>query len=200
VARLAVAEERLRFARDLHDLLGHSLSLIALKCDLAQQLVPASPQQALAEIQEAGSLTRSALREVREAVAGYRQPSLASELAGAREVLSAAGIDLLVENGIGALPPALDATIVWVIREAITNVVRHSRARHCRICIRQEGAGVTLEVLDDGRGAVPSGDGSSNRSGLAGLSERLAAVGGWCRSGAADSGGFQLTAWLPVVT
>jgi two-component system sensor histidine kinase DesK len=211
VARLAVAEERLRFARDLHDLLGHSLSLVALKCDLAHELVDTTPARAKQEIREAATVTRSALREVREAVAGYRQMSLAAELAGAREVLAAAGIGLQVEQRQRGLPPAAEAALAWAVREAVTNVVRHSRAHHCRIRIGDDQGGISLEVTDDGRGApsrsrpagLHSGDSGPagshpGGSGLAGLAERLAAVGGYCRAEPLASGGFRLTAWLPT--
>lgn len=133
IARLAVAEERLRFARDLHDLLGHSLSLITLKSELAGRLLPANPEKAAEEIRDVEGVARRALREVREAVAGYRQPTLDRELYGARETLEAAGIACRIENRVGVLPNALDAVLAWTVREGLTNVIRHSHARRCEI-------------------------------------------------------------------
>lgn len=115
LARLAVAEERLRFARDLHDLLGHSLSLIALKSELAGQLAGQAPDRAVAEMRDVESVARTALREVREAVAGYRQPTLASELAAAVEILAAAGISFSWEGDSGNLPPRIEAALAWPV-------------------------------------------------------------------------------------
>ncbi|HEU0168040.1 MAG TPA: histidine kinase, partial [Chloroflexota bacterium] len=152
VARLAVNEERLRFARDLHDLLGHSLSLVALKCDLADQLVQSAPDRARQEIQEAAGVTRDALREVRETVAGYRRPTLAGELAGAQELLAAAGIGCHVEGQPPELAPEAETALAWTLREAITNVIRHSRAQRCAIRVEHRGGSVELEVSDDGAG------------------------------------------------
>ena len=137
IARLAVSEERLRFARDLHDLLGHSLSLITLKSELAERLLPDKPEDAGREIRDVQGVARGALREVREAVSGYRQPSLDEELAGACDMLEAAGIDCLARNGAGILPRNTEATLTWVIREGVTNVVRHSHARRCEIRLAQ---------------------------------------------------------------
>ncbi|HEX6779751.1 MAG TPA: histidine kinase, partial [Ktedonobacterales bacterium] len=114
IARLAVSEERLRFARDLHDLLGHSLSLITLKSELAEQLISEDPAQAQQEVRDIELAARAALQEVREAVSGYRQTTLASELQRARELLAAAGIRCIVQNDAGALPPAIEALLPWV--------------------------------------------------------------------------------------
>ncbi len=135
LARLAVAEERLRVARDLHDLLGHTLSMIALKSELARRLVAQHPKRAAQEIAEVESVARQTLREVREAVAGYQQPTLQSELEGARQLLEAAGIPYQAKETVLTLPGALDATLAWVVREGITNVVRHSRARRCPLAL-----------------------------------------------------------------
>src|SRR5262249_3539777 len=131
LARGAVNEERLRFARDLHDLLGHSLSTIVLKSELAGRLVP--PGRAAAEIADVQRAARDALQQVRAAVAGYRRPSLVSEIAAARELLAAAGIDARIGPSPAALPLAADGLLGWAVREGVTNVVRHSRARLCTI-------------------------------------------------------------------
>ena len=203
VARLAVAEERLRFSRDLHDLLGHSLSLIALKCDLAKQLMTDAPERARGEIEDAESVARDALHQVREAVAGYRQTSLAGEVAGGREVLAAAGIGLSYEGVPTALPPATEAVLAWTVREAITNVIRHSRARHCAIRLLRDEHRVGIEITDDGDARdsepAPPAVGSNGRgSGLAGLAERAAVLGGRCEAGPRAGGGFRLAVWLPI--
>ncbi|MGH2469443.1 MAG: sensor histidine kinase, partial [Chloroflexota bacterium] len=175
VGRLAVSEERLRFARDLHDLLGHSLSLVALKCDLADRLMASAPERARQEIREAAGVTREALREVRETVAGYRRPTLAGELAAAEEMLAAAGIGCHIEGQPPALAPEIEGALAWTLREAVTNVIRHSRARRCTIRLSDHGDRAELEVADDGLEQLAASGGEGN--GLAGAAERMAAVG-----------------------
>ena len=136
VGRLAVAEERLRFGRDLHDLLGHSLSVIVLKSELAARLSGAAPERAADEIRDVERVAREALREVREAVAGYRQLGLGQELERVRATMSAAGIEVSVQSLAGALPAPVDSTLAWALREGVTNVLRHSRAqRHTRVSV-----------------------------------------------------------------
>src|SRR5262245_56067126 len=202
LARLAVTEERLRMARDLHDLLGHTLSLIVLKSELAGRLVESAPARAAAEIQEVERVARQTLREVREAVAGYRQPQLASELEAARQLLEAAGVECRIEQSAGALPPALDAVLAWTVREGVTNVIRHSRAHHCTIRVSCVAAGVRAEVTDDGERRGPQHVTMHEAgSGLAGLSERVRAIGGQVEAGplqAADTGGFRRGVELPM--
>jgi two-component system sensor histidine kinase DesK len=203
LARLAVAEERLRFARDLHDLLGHSLSLIALKSELAGQLATTAPERAAAEMRDVEGVARTALHEVREAVAGYRQPSLASELRDAREILTAADIACAYDGASVSVPAAVEAVLAWTVREGVTNVIRHSRARHCTIRVTNEDGHAGVEVIDDGAGApavsasAPSAGGSSG-NGLAGLAERVAALDGRCEAGSRPEGGFRLSVVLPV--
>ena len=198
IARLAVSEERLRFARDLHDLLGHSLSLITLKSELAQRLLPADPGRAATEARDIEGVARRALREVREAVAGYRQPALRAELAGAREMLEAAGIACRVEDETGVLPGAADAVLAWAVREGVTNVIRHSRAQCCGIRLSQRGEEARVEVSDDGFGSPPIHDEVAAGSGLSGLSERVAASGGVIEAGPLPGGGFRLRVSLPL--
>jgi two-component system sensor histidine kinase DesK len=196
LAQMAVAEERLRFARDLHDLLGHTLSLIALKSELAGQLVTAAPDRAVTEIHDVEAVARQALQEVREAVAGYRRPTLAHELRAAQEMLAAAGIAFTCEGGTCALRPSTEAALAWTVREGVTNVIRHSHARQCIVRITYHADEVSLEVQDDGRGSsAPAGLRSEPDpacSGLAGLSERITALGGRCEAGPRPSGGFRL--------
>jgi two-component system sensor histidine kinase DesK len=195
----AIAKERLRFARDLHDLLGHSLSSITLKSELAGRLLPAAPEKAAEEVRDIESVARRSLREVREAVSGYRQPTLDEELYGAREMLAAAGIACHIENDASPLPNAMDAVLAWAVREGVTNVIRHSRADRCEILVAQNGEEVRVEVKDDGRGSPPEHEGSySNGSGLSGLAERIAGSGGHFEAGSLSEGGFRLRVSLPV--
>jgi two-component system sensor histidine kinase DesK len=202
LARLAVAEERLRFARDLHDLLGHSLSLITLKNELAGRLLPSSPERAAREIHQAEAVARRALREVREAVAGYRQPTLVEELHGAEEMLRAAGIACRIENGASLLPKSVESMLAWTVREGTTNVIRHSGARHCTIRLVREDGTVGVVVRDDGHGREATRDrtdGSSGGSGLAGLAERVADFAGAnFEAGPCPEGGFRLCVRLPI--
>ncbi len=202
LARRAVSEERLRMARDLHDLLGHTLSLITLKSELAGRLIGKDSTQAAQEIHEVERVARQALREVREAVAGYRQPTLLTELDGAREILAAAGITCAVEQASGALPPAMDAVIAWTVREGVTNVIRHSRARQCTIRVKCEDGTVWAEIVNDGY-QEPEQDQAGARpgSGLSGLAERVTAQGGQMEAGPLLSEGrssFRLWVELPV--
>ena len=204
LARLAVAEERLRVARDLHDLLGHTLSMIALKSELARRLVEQDPGRAAQEIAEVEDVARQTLREVREAVAGYRQPTLQSELEGAQQLLEAAGIDHQVELAMGRLPPAIDAVLAWVVREGVTNVVRHSQARRCHIQVTQAKAAVHIEVTNDDRKPAPpetEREATPRRSGLSGISERIEALGGHLEAGPLLTDGvfgFRLQVELPI--
>ncbi len=194
IGRLAVNEERLRFARDLHDLLGHSLSLIALKSELAARLATTAPERAAAEMRDVESAARISLHEVREAVAGYRQPALAGELRNAGELLSAAGIAFDLRGGVEGLPVSREAALAWAVREGVTNIIKHSRARHCTISLSSGDGSTALEVWDDGVSASESGAGS----GLAGLKERLTNLGGWCEAGPLPEGGFRLAVGLPL--
>ncbi len=195
LARNAVAEERLRFARDLHDLLGHSLSLIALKSELARRLAEADPARARTEMADVEAVARRALAEVRDAVSGYRQVSCAQALAEARSALSGAGIAVRLPARVPVLPGPVDAALGWVVREATTNVLRHSGARSVAVTLTEDGARAVLTVTDDGRGpAEDTGPGS----GLAGLAERVGKLGGALTGGAGRGGGYELRAVLPL--
>jgi two-component system sensor histidine kinase DesK len=197
LARLAVSEERLRFARDLHDLLGHSLSLITLKSELAGRLLPAEPEKAATEVNDIEGVARQALREVRDAVAGYRQPTLVEELAGAGEMLDAAGISCRIENKTSMLPNAVDAVLAWAVREGATNVIRHSRASHCRILVAREDEEIYAEITDDGEGSQKGNSGASG-NGLSGLAERVATFAGRVDAGLLPDGGFRVLVSLPA--
>jgi two-component system sensor histidine kinase DesK len=201
LARNAVAEERLRFARDLHDLLGHSLSLIALKSELAGRLAEVDPPRARAEMADVEAAARRALAEVRDAVSGYRQVSCGQALAEARAALSGAGIAVRLPDRVPALPGAVDAALGWVVREATTNVLRHSRARSVTVELAEDGVRASLTVTDDGTGPGPGapGPGRAPGSGIAGLTERVVALGGQLIAGRVDGGGYRLHAQLPLV-
>jgi two-component system sensor histidine kinase DesK len=195
--RLAVAEERLRFARDLHDVMGRDLSTIAVKSQLAGELVRRGHAGAADELADISRIAESSLREVREVVRGYRSADLASELAGARSVLRAAGVACtVVGEGAGTgLREQVHTALGWVVREAVTNVLRHSHAAACTITLTVTEQEVRLTVVNDGADDEGRGWGS----GLTGLAERLAAVDGRLRAGY-GAGSFTLDARLPTGT
>jgi two-component system, NarL family, sensor histidine kinase DesK len=209
VARMAVSEERLRLARDMHDLTGQSLSMITLKSDLAAKrlsLLPESPERdaITRELQDIGQVSRQTLHDIREAVSGYRQPTLSIEAITARTALEAAGIALDDDSDLmtrsGTFDPDAEAALAWCLREAVTNVIRHSAARTCRIRLTcpPGGGRYTLEITDDGKGygssqgvqAGPAGNGLRN------MSERLSAVGGSLSLSGGQ--GFRLVATVPA--
>jgi two-component system sensor histidine kinase DesK len=201
LARLQVEEERLRLARDLHDLLGQTLSMITLKSELARHLVTEEPDRCVQELSEIERVARHTLREVREAVAGYRQPRLESELEGACQLLSAAGIDVRLEPIIEALPPEISAVLAWTVREGVTNVIRHSRAQHCLIRLTQENGRVWAEVINDGGARVQEESTVRPGLGLAGLRERVSALGGRIEAGPLTLSGkehFRVRMELPM--
>lgn len=192
--RLAAAEERLRFARDVHDLLGHNLSVIALKAELAARLAPMDTDRAAREAAEVQALAGSALLQVREAVHGYRAVDLREQLGATETLLASSGIRCTVTQPEGDLPPVAAAQLAAVLREASTNVLRHSRAGWCTIEIKRQGDEVRLTVVNDG----VLGRGPDRHSqGLQGLAERLA-EGGGVLNARAENGIFTLDAILPV--
>lgn len=200
LARTAVERERLRFSRDLHDLLGHTLSVIVVKSEAARRLAPRDMDAALSQVADIESVGRQALTEIREAVTGYREGSLATELDRARSALTAAGIEPVVRRSGPPLAPQAEALLGWVVREAVTNVVRHSTASRCVFELGGSGERVRLTVTDDGRGRPegPAPTPGIGGTGLKGLTERLAAAGGSLVAGAGPDGGFVVTAELPV--
>ncbi|MFJ7157565.1 sensor histidine kinase [Streptomyces sp. NPDC101118] len=198
-ARLAVAEERLRFGRDLHDVLGRNLAVIALKSELAVQLARRERPEAMDQMVEVQRIAQESQKEVRDVVRGYREADLAVELEGARSVLAAAGIECRVDGAAGGgLPAEVQSALGWVVREATTNVLRHGDARDCLIRLTGgpgEGGRVVLAVENDGAPGTPAGPPGS---GLAGLRERLAALGGTLDAGPVAKGRFRLTAVVPA--
>jgi two-component system sensor histidine kinase DesK len=206
IARLAVTNERLRIARDLHDLLGHNLSLIALKSELARRLLAVAPERAASEISDIEDVARTTLQEVREAVASYRQPTLASELQAAQEILAAAGIAYRYEGDAGisaTLPSTVEAVLSWALREGVTNVIRHSRAHQCTVRVKQGSYDICVEVIDNGSGTPPGALPTATpagSNGLRGLTERVTALGGHCEARPYDKSGrgFRLAVWVPL--
>jgi two-component system sensor histidine kinase DesK len=191
VARLAVAEERARLARDLHDSLGHSLTVVTVKSELARKLVGRDPARAEAEISDIERLAREGLADLRAAVAGYRDVDLDAELASARTALAAAGIAAHLPDDGAIVRPELRALFGWVEREGVTNVIRHSGARACwialeprRVVVRDDGAGTVAA----GAAVAPAGSGN----GLRNLRERAEGAGARLVSGPGRDGGYAL--------
>ncbi len=185
VEQLAVERERGRVARDMHDILGHSLTVITVKSELAGRLIDADPDRARRELAEIEQLARGALADVRATVAGVRAVTVSAELAAARSALGAAGITAQLPSSTDAIGPAHRELAGWVVREGVTNVLRHSGASVCRVRLDAH----ELEVADDGVGPREP---SAGASGLAGLRERVEAGGGRMSVGRSELGGFSL--------
>jgi two-component system sensor histidine kinase DesK len=175
LARMAVADERLRFARDLHDLLGHTLSLIVVKSEAVRRLVHHDADAAARESGDIELVSRQALAEVREAVTNYRERSLEDELEGARLALTAAGIEATIHQTGERLPDTVESVLGWTVREGVTNVVRHSNGQHCEIDVRRVDGAAVLQICDDGH---PGRDAGVRVSAGSGGTEAAAGVGG----------------------
>ncbi|WP_344417002.1 sensor histidine kinase [Pseudonocardia ailaonensis] len=190
LARMAVTQERERIARDLHDVLGHSLTTITVKTALARRLLEkGDAERAAVEVADVERLGRQALADVRSTVSANRVASLAHEIAGAREALRAAGIEADLPVAVDDVAEDRQQVFAYVLREGVTNVIRHSGAGHCTVRMGP----ASLEIVDDGVGApttTPAGNGQS------GLAERVAAIGGWLETGPRDDGGYRLAAVL----
>ncbi|WP_436630670.1 sensor histidine kinase [Actinomadura kijaniata] len=193
LAGAAVGEERLRFARDLHDVLGHSLQAVALRAEVAERFLDRDPGRVRGELVEIQAMARASVRDVREVVRGYRATSLRGELDGMSAVLRAAGIVCDRPDLPPDLPARVHEPLGWVAREAATNVLRHAGASWCRITVDADGPHVRLEIVNDGAGRRAGTGGS----GLAGLAERLRAAGGALAAGPAGDGTFRVTATVP---
>jgi two-component system sensor histidine kinase DesK len=200
VGRLAAADERLRISRDLHDLIGHGLSLITIKAELARRLLPVDTALAAVEIADIESVSRRALEDVRAVVGGFRRLTLDGELAGASAALEAAGIRTAIDHAAGPLPTEVEEAFAWCVREGATNVVRHAHARSATIRTRRVNRTASLEIVNDGArapGGLARGREGSG-SGLAGLAERADGVGGRIEAGPTADGGYRLAMVIPL--
>jgi two-component system, NarL family, sensor histidine kinase DesK len=173
IEHLATVAERERIARDLHDVLGHTLSVIILKSELAGKLMDRDPQRAGNEIREVEQISRQALSEVRDAIRGYRSQGLPAELAKAKATLETAGVSVKCEAAKLALPALHESVLSMAVREAVTNVVRHAQAHNCSMRLEQRNGSCRLEIEDDGRGGA-----HSEGNGLRGMRERVEMMGG----------------------
>ncbi|KZB84139.1 histidine kinase [Amycolatopsis regifaucium] len=203
LAEVAVAEERLRFARDLHDLLGMSLSAIALKSELTSRIMDIDTTRASDELLEILGLTRQALTDVRSVASGYRELSLDQESRSAQAVLTAADVQVRLEFEHGDLPSTVRTVLAVVLREGVTNVLRHSKVERCEIAVRRVGGGVALDIVNDG---VQNGQATPEKpvrveapgSGITNMSDRVAGLGGELTAGVEPDGRFRLRAVVPV--
>jgi two-component system sensor histidine kinase DesK len=192
IENLAKVAERERIARDLHDVLGHTLSVITLKSELAGKLLDRDPQRAGKEIREVEQISRQALSEVRDAIRGYRSLGLVAELAQAKATLETAGLTVQCEAATTVRLPAVEESVLSLaVREAVTNVVRHAQARTCRLRIEQQNGSCRLEIHDDGCG-TSNGEGN----GLRGMRERVEMLGGTLDR--STEAGTTLTITLPL--
>ncbi|WP_276351523.1 sensor histidine kinase [Cohnella caldifontis] len=203
IARLSKIEERQRISRDLHDTLGHTLSLITLKSELAEKLVVKQPDRAIQEIRDIQFTSRSALKQVRELVTGMNAATVRDELTSAKQILAAAGIVLETECALGdgnAPPPLVDNILGMCLKEAVTNVVKHSRAGVCRIAWAEGPDRYTLTVSDNGVGSASvSAAESPGKNGLNGMRERLKLVDGRMEFGPAGSRGTRVVITVPKI-
>ena len=192
IARLAVVDERERFARDMHDVLGHSLTVVTVKSELARKLVARDPERAETELADIERLSRAALTDLRASVAGYRAMTLDTELSAANAALVAAGVKPHLPASADVVLPELRETFAWVLREAVTNVVRHARAQNCWVALERRA----IIIGDDGTGMPAPGPGShpgaqpgSGGNGLSGLRARADKVGAVVTIEPGDDGG-----------
>ena len=191
IEHLAKVAERERIARDLHDVLGHTLSVIILKSELAGKLMDRDPQRAGNEIHEVEQISRQALSEVRDAIRGYRSQGLVAELAQAKSTLETAGITVKYETARVPLPALQESVLSMAVKEAVTNVVRHAQARNCSLRLGQQNGTCRLEIEDDGRGGSPA-----EGNGLRGMRERVEMLGGTLRRD--SQAGTRLSITLPL--
>lgn len=191
IEQLAKLAERERIARDLHDVLGHTLSVIVLKSELAGRLFERDPKRAAAEIADVEMISRKALSEVREAIRGYRTEGLAAEIKRAQSTLDAAGVTLICEEKTPVLNPAAESVVSLVVREAVTNIVRHAHASQCSMTFSTQNGHTSLVIEDDGHGGV-----RADGNGIRGMRERVEALGG--RFAVNDNKGTRLTIEVPT--
>jgi two-component system sensor histidine kinase DesK len=200
MARMAVTQERLRFARDLHDLLGYSLSTITLKTELIHRLVPVNPERAREEVASVLGVSRQALADVRLVASGYRDMSLEAEAASVAEVMAAADVRVEADVDCGRLHPLVDTVLATALREGVTNILRHSKVQSCAITAAVEGETVRLTLVNDGvvQQETPRDGGGGSGSGLGNLCTRLTQIGGTLTAETTRDGRFRLVAEAPV--
>ena len=192
IEHLAKVAERERIARDLHDVLGHTLSVITLKSELAGKLIDRDPRRAGKEIREVEEISRQALSDVRDAIRGYRSKGLLAEMAQAKSTLETAGVTVRCDaSTIVKLPAMQEGVLTMAVREAVTNVVRHAQARNCSLRLEQQNGACRLEIEDDGRGGL-----QNEGNGLRGMRERVEMLGGTLRRDSQT--GTRLTITLPL--
>lgn len=192
IEHLAKVAERERIARDLHDVLGHTLSVITLKSELAGKLIDRDPRRAGKEIREVEEISRQALSDVRDAIRGYRSKGLLAEMAQAKSTLETAGVTVSCDaSTIVKLPAMQEGVLTMAVREAVTNVVRHAQARNCSLRLEQQNGACRLEIEDDGRGGL-----QNEGNGLRGMRERVEMLGGTLRRDSQT--GTRLTITLPL--
>ncbi|MEV8512062.1 histidine kinase [Dactylosporangium sp. NPDC051484] len=198
MAQMAVFNERLRFARDLHDLLGYSLSAVTLKSELTRRLIGRNEQRALAELEEIRDISRQALADVRQLASGYRDMSFDDEARSARSVLSAADIRVVMNIAHPELPCQVSTVLATVLREGVTNLLRHSKAKNCQVAVAVRGDRVRMTIRNDGAEQNRSEPSSYVGSGLRNLTTRTAALGGSLSASIAPDRWFELSAELPL--
>jgi two-component system sensor histidine kinase DesK len=195
VRRLAASAERERIGRDLHDLLGHTLSMVALKSELAGRLIHRDPNAAHREMADVARVSREALSQVRSAVSGIRAAAMAAELASARLLLEAAGVQMEYWHDPQELPVEVETCLALVLREAVTNIQRHARANRVEVTVIVGAERVVMRIRDDGRGGV-----NERGNGLTGMRERIVAHGGelWIESPRGKGTGIEIRLPLPL--
>jgi two-component system, NarL family, sensor histidine kinase DesK len=193
IRRLAALAERERIGRDLHDLLGHTLSLIAIKAELAEKLAGRDADGAVREIADVKNIARDALKEVRVAVSGIRSAALEGEIAAARALLGSSGVELAAPHVETALPAEVETDVAMIVREAVTNIHLHSGARHAIIEIQRDAEAVLLVVRDDGKGGI-----TRRGNGLTGIGERVRSLAGTLDIQSSPGEGTVVSARLPL--
>jgi len=197
LAQLAVSEQRLRWARDLHDTLGHGLSVVVLKLELVERLSAKNPERAIDELRDARALLRESIGEMQNVVAGMRDVSLRGEIANACTILNSAGVSTSVDVTPVVLDNAVAEALAWIVREGSTNVLRHSDSTHCSITLRVDDGRAVLTVTNDGP-AIKTTHAPSGGHGIRGMRERLNSLGGRLTAKALPGGGFALEAAVPL--
>jgi two-component system sensor histidine kinase DesK len=199
LAQLAVSEQRLRWARDLHDTLGHGLSVVVLKLELVERLSTKDPARATEELRDARTLLRESIGEMQTVVAGMRDVSLDGEIANARTILGSAGVVTNTDIAPVTLERQVAETLAWIVREGATNVLRHSDSTHCDITLRVDRGRAVLTLANDGP-AIKVTRAPSGGHGIRGMRERLNVLGGRLTAKSAKDGGFVLEASVPLPT